>query len=298
MQTGKPRLAHLAIALAVIACTMLHSQASPVGRLFGSVRDREGKPIAGAVIRVTGPGAVGIYDARTNAAGVYQFMGLPTQEILEVRAGFPGKLPVVYFGVTVRESSGSRRDFKLRGVDEHEVLILYDPRYKHHEIALQGARSTIKADIVTLKVTGRGVNESRQLAGKLASRPNVVMAIGQQPARLSRREIKDVPVVYAMEPDPVSDDLSTVNLCGLALNGGYGDQLETLARMRPSAKRLVTVYDPRILARAVGELRRAAQDHGMTLQVKPARDVRQLTVALQTLDPRQFDAYYYLVDPA
>ena len=292
------RRALLVLVLAIIPFATQDSEAAPVGRLFGNVRDRGGKPIAGASIIVTGPGAVGVYDARTNANGTYQFMALPTQEILVVRAESPGKLPVVYSGVTVSEGSGTRRDFKLRGVDEHEVLILYDPRFKYHEVVLQGSRSTIKADIVTLKVTGRGVNESRRLSDMLAMRPNAVLAIGQQPTRLSRRAIKDTPVVYAMEPDPIRDDLTTVNLCGFTLNGGFDDQLDTLARMRPSARRLLTVFDPRILARDVRELRRLAHERGMTLEVRPARDVRQFAVALKELDPDEFDAYFYLVNPA
>ena len=294
---GIPR-AFVVLALGLIPFTVLDSEAAPVGRLFGNVRDRGGKPIAGASIRVTGPGAVGVYDALTNAQGTYQFMALPTREILVVRAESPGRLPVVYSGITVSEGSGTRRDFKLRGIDEHEVLIMYDPRFKHHEIALQGARSTIKADILTLKVTGRGLTESRRLSDMLTARPNAVIAIGQQPSRLSRRAIKDTPVVYAMEPDPVNDDLSTVNLCGLTLNGGFGEQLEALANLRPSARRLLTVYDPRNLARDVRELRRLAEDRGMTLQVKPARDVRQVGAALKALDPDDYDAYFYLVDPA
>jgi putative ABC transport system substrate-binding protein len=288
----------LVLLIAVIPLTTNHTDGSPVGRLYGKVLDRDGRPIAGAVLRVTGSGAVGVYDARTDERGTYQFMALPTLETLEIRAESPGRLPVVYKGITVRESSGTRRDFKLRGVDEHEVLILYDPRVKYHEAALQGARSTIKADIHTLKVSGRGVSEFRRLSAMLAKRPNAVLAIGPEPARLSRRAIKDVPVVYTMVPDPVGDDLSTANLCGLMLNGGYDDQLTTLASMRPNARRLVTIYDPRVLARSVGELARAARARGMSLQAKPARDLRQLTAALDKLDGRDFDAFFYLVDPA
>ena len=273
------------------------SEAAPVGRLFGNVRDRTGRPIADARITVTGPGAVGVYDARTNANGTYQFMALPTHEILVVRAESAGRLPVVYTGITVIEGSGTRRDFKLRGVDEHEVLILYDPRFKHHEAALQGARAVLKADILTLKVTGRGATESRRLAEMMAARPNAVLAIGQQPTRLSRRAIKDTPVVYTMEPDPVRDDITTVNLCGFTLNGGFDGPLETLARLRPSARRLLTVFDPTVLARDVRDLRLRAQEHGMTLDVRSARDVRQLAATLKELDPAEYDAYFYLMDP-
>jgi ABC-type uncharacterized transport system substrate-binding protein len=286
-----------AVALAGMLLGLPESEASPVGRLYGSVKDRAGRPIAGATIRVNGPGAVGIYATSTTSQGTYQFMDLPTHEMLEIRAEAPDKLPLVYFGITVRVDSGTRRDFKLRSEGEHEVLILIDPRVDYHEIGLEGARSTIRADLSVMKVTGRGLTESRRLAELMDLRPNAVLAIGAPAARLARREIKDVPVIYTMVPDPVKDDLSTVNLCGLTLNGGFDDQLQVLATLRPSARRLLTVYDPRSLAPTIRELRRSAENHGMSLQVGPVRDIRQLTRALAELDPRNFDAFFFLLDP-
>lgn len=271
--------------------------ATPVGQLEGRVTDARGAPIADVLIRVRGPGAVGVYETRTTREGTYHFMELPTRELLEVTADYPGKVPVTYSGIMVRESWATRRDFKLRVHGDREVLVLQEPIVPYHGTALEGVLSTLQAGTTVLTVTGRH-GDARRLSEEMTLlRPNAVVAIGSEAARLARRGIKDAPVVYTMVANPAADDLTTMNLCGLTLNGGFDDQLRVLLRLRPGTRQVVTVFDPRIMAPSVRELRALSRNKDITLLARPARNTRQLIDVLGSLDPRAYDAFFLLLDP-
>jgi ABC-type uncharacterized transport system substrate-binding protein len=98
--------------------------------------------------------------------------------------------------------------------------------------------------------------------------------------------------------DPGVEDLRRLNLCGLALNGGFAEQLSVLKKLKPAARHIATIYDPRHLAGSVIALRRAASTLGMRLTTMPARNAQQVSSALDSLSHRHLDAFYFLLDPA
>ncbi|MFQ5700598.1 MAG: ABC transporter substrate binding protein [Acidobacteriota bacterium] len=271
--------------------------AGGTGRLVGRVTDEGGRRISGVRIQVTGRGAVGIYEATSDVKGVYAIPGLPLGEPLEVRAETEGRSPVIYVGVYAREGSGNRRDFRLRPAAKRIYLVLLDARVPYHRMALEGIRATLRPDPQVVLLSGDPGADARLLRRIDSEHPNAIVAIGSRAARLSRRWIKDIPVVYTMVLDPVAEDLSTTNLCGITLNGGFDDQLARLALVKPDARRVATIYNPRTLAHAVGRLRRAARDHAMELVARPAREAARIPAVLETLDRQEIDAFFLLLDP-
>lgn len=272
--------------------------ASPVGSLAGHVKDRNGQPLPGVAVTVTGDGAVGIHHATTDANGLFQMVGLPTLEALEITAEAEGMIPFTYSGLELREGEITWRDFRLRPAGAHDILILYDPRVPYHETALQGARETLPGPVTVLELVGDKREDSRHLRDALGKRYNAVLAIGSAAAQLARREVRDAPVVYTMVLDPGVEDLHRVNLCGLALNGAFAEQLSVLKRLKPAARHIATIYDPRHLAGAVISLRRAAGNLGMRLTTMPARNAPQVLAALDSLRSRRLDAFFFLLDPS
>lgn len=286
--------------IATLLCFLSFSSSvltSPSGSLAGHVKDDKGRPIAGVQVTVTGAGAVGIHDATTDAEGFYQFVGLPTLEPLEVTARISDRVPLTYSGLEVREGEITRCDFRLRPVGAHDVLVMYDPRVPYHDTALEGVRATLPAALTVLELSGDPHQDRRLLAETLQRRFNAVIAIGSAAAHIARREVRDSPVVYTMVLDPGVEDLHRINLCGLALNGAFDEQLAVLAALKPGVRRVATIYDPRHLAGAVIELRRAAVARGMRLATSPARDSVQVIRALASLDRKQIDAFFFLLDP-
>jgi putative ABC transport system substrate-binding protein len=116
-------------------------------------------------------------------------------------------------------------------------------------------------------------------------------------AIFARREIHDVPVVYTMVLNPEGNDLTGVNMCGMPLNGAFDDQLSVLAALRPEARRLLTIFDPRRLGPSVRDLRRAAHGRNLELEARPVRTVRALSAMLESLHEDDFDAFFLLLDP-
>jgi len=288
----------------LIVCLLALSQvaigsavAAASGRLIGTVSDEQGRPLTDVVITVTGEGAVGLYEARTNLRGVYKVLGLPSGEPLTVRATAAGRAVVVYSGVLARPGFGARRDFRLRPPGSHQVLILVKPHGTWFGPVIEGARSTLPGEVSLLELTGGRLADARSLRRAMREMPNAVVAIGREAALLARREIKDVPVVHAMVPDPMGDDLVATNLCGVALHGGFTDQIDRLLLLKPEARRVVTFYDPRRLAGVVRELRTALDDREMTLETRTARNPRQLASALASFDGAPPDALFLLFDP-
>lgn len=274
-----------------------YSHADTGGRLAGYVTDENGRPIPSARVKVTGTGAVGVYHATTDQTGYYQVPGLPLREPLDVRAEIDGKVAVVYSGQRAGASSPARRDFRLRPAGWKEVLVVLDPRVPYHQKALEGAKATLPASVRVVALSGDASEDLANLKREIADRPNAVMAIGSDAAAMARRWIKDVPVVYTMVLDPIAEDLGNRNLCGVALNGGFGDQLSKLEKLKPDAKRLATIYDPRTLSRSLKRLRAEARARGMSLEVRPARSARQVASALRDLAGEPVDAFFLLLDP-
>lgn len=292
----RPRLRQGILAV-IAACLVNDLGASPSGRVTGLITDESGAPIAGALITVTGPGAVGRYDATTDGDGTYRMLGLPTREKLVIRAQAAGKEPVTYSGTLAREGHGTRRDFTLRPAGVYEVLVVLDSRVPYHAMALAAARAELPVDVSVLELTDRRAADARRLENALRSHPNAVLAIGSAAADLARTDIPDAPVVYTMVLEPAAEDLERPNFCGFTLNGGFDRQFEILATIDPGATRVATIFDPRRLGRTVADLRQEARRHGMTLIPRTARTIPQLVSAIEDLEDEQLDAFLLLLDP-
>lgn len=284
---------------AVVSCVAGAGPASakPSGTLAGRVTDENGQPIEWARVIVRGSGAVGIYQALTDSSGAYMIPGLPSNERLEVRAEAPGKVPVLYSALATRSGAITRRDFRLRPPGHREVLVLYDPRVDYHEIALDGVRSTFSGGIEVLELEGKGAEDADRVREAMEKLPNAVIAIGDLAARTARSEIKQSTIVYTMVPDP-SGNFKVANMCGSILNSDFHAQLEHLVSLKPGASRIMTAYDPRRLPRSMKRLRRDAKRLGLSVEVLTARNLENLTAALDAHSPGDYDAFFLLLDAA
>jgi ABC-type uncharacterized transport system substrate-binding protein len=286
----------------IVLATLLAAPAAAAwgaGRLSGYVTDENGQPLGGVTIEVTGSGTVGLHQAVSDARGFYELPGLPQREPLVVTARSLGLVPVVYEGLAARAGHGTRRDIRLRPPGVRDVIVVLDARVPYHRIALAGARDEVQGTTTVLELSGSRTADLRSMRRVADTRPNAILAIGSEAARLARAAAPDIPVVYTMVMDPGGDDLAGTNLCGVALNDGFEGALDRLAAMKPGVRRLLTLYDPRRLAPAVGKLRRLARDRGMVLRALPARNARQAAEALERAEREHPpDAFYLLLDPA
>ena len=267
------------------------------GSVSGRVTDEQGRAVTGARIGITGNGAVGIHQTSTDAEGFYRFPAVPLREKLKIRAEAPGSAPVIYQGVLARDGTGTRRDFLLRTTGSRSWLVVLNPRIPYHSDAKDAIVAELRPMPRVLNLSGDEGDDARLLREAAAALPSAVLAIGDDAARLARRWVKDVPVVYTMVVDPATADLATANLCGVRLNAGFDEQVGALLAARPGARTVGTIYDPRTLAGVLGDLRDAAARRGLSVVARPARSPGDVPDALRSLGTEPLDAFLLLLDP-
>ncbi len=285
-----------AVVLASAAATCL---AQEVGLVSGRVTDERGVPMAGAIVTLSSPGMPGVLEAMADEEGRYWFRAVPGNHPLTLRAEAAGKVPVEYIGHTARRNGAVAVDFRLRSPGNHEILALVDDGVPYHQVALEGALSTMPGTVSTLTVSGRGPATVAALIRRLEGKPSAVLAVGETAARLARRHIRDVPVVFCMVPAPVDADLTTRNLCGVPLNGGFDEQLAHLRHADPRVRRVGTIYQPDRMERPARHLRDAAEAAGLKLVSAHVHsgEAGALGRAIDELRGQEIDAFLLLLEP-
>ena len=270
-----------------------------IGMISGQVADESGLPIAGAQVTLSGKGILGTQSAVTDAEGYYRFRSVTTSDPVRLKASSPGRVAVEYVGHSARADRVVKVDFRLRAPGEHRVLVLIDESVPYHKVALEGALTTMPGHADIFAVADLGSRTVRALRHRLADKPSAVLAIGETAAKLARRQIRDVPVVHTMVPAPLDADLTTTNMCGVALNGAFDRQIEHVRHLVPDARRIATLYDPRRLDRCYQDLNEASRAAGIELVSSHlyTHDAVDLRAALENLGTEPIDAFVVLLDP-
>lgn len=291
---------HRALALAVVlVAATVPGFTQEVGVVSGRVTDESGVPMNDVEVTLSSPGIPGLMSTLTDQAGRYWFPAVPGNHPLTVHASAPGRNPMKYVGFTARRGSTVTVNFTLRRPGDHDILVLIEGGVPYHKLALEGALSTMPGEVTTFEVSNLKSSTARRLSRQLEARPNAVLAIGEKAARLARRHIKDVPIVYSMVPAPMDTGLAGENLCGVPLNGGFSEQIEHLRHVLPEARRVGTIYNPMRMARSLHELRDVAAAEGMELVAAHIHgdDENDVLAALDQLADEPLDAFLVLLDP-
>jgi ABC-type uncharacterized transport system substrate-binding protein len=293
-------LLHRAMAMAVVlVAATVPALSQGVGSVSGRVTDEQGGPLSGVTITLMSPGVLGTMQATTGEEGRFLIPGVPGIHPLSIRAATPGRVAVEYVGHTARRDGVLQVNFVLRPPGEHDILVLVEGGVPYHEIALEGARSTMPGRVSTMVILDDSATTTRLLRVALERRPNAVLAIGEGAARMARRHIKDTPIVYAMVPDPEDAGLVSANMCGVPLNGGFASQLAHLRHVAPDARRIGTIHRAGRMDDCLRDLRRAADEAGLELtaaDVHPG-DTKGLERALAALEAEPLDAFLVLMEP-
>lgn len=285
--------------LMVLALAVGSALAQGSGLITGRVTDERGQSIEGVAVTLAGDGIMGVRRTLTDEEGWYRFPGITGVQPFAVKAAAAGRTPVEYRGHTVKRDGVVSIDFTLRPEGSDLILVLVEDGVPYHDMALEGARPFLPGESIVLRVTGSGSQDARRLRARMHPRPTAVLALGESAARLARRHVRDVPVVHAMVPAPADADLTTRNLCGVPLLGGFEGQIEHLRHVLPAVARIGTLYNPSRLGTAAAELRQAAAAAGIELVEAHAHgdDAAALEEGLGQLDQEPLDAFILLLDP-
>jgi putative ABC transport system substrate-binding protein len=285
------------VLLAVIVLAAPPAYAGRAAQILGTITDETGGPISGAQVTVTGPGVVGIRSVRTDIQGRYRIIAVDADLPLEVLTEADGKVAVEYHEYQIRPGRVNHLDLRLRSQGTHDILVLMDRRVPYHQLALDGARSTLPGRLRLVEVGEATPSSGREILRALAEHPSAVLAIGEEAARAARVYVNEIPVVHCMVPDPLADRVVAESQCGISLVGGFDHQIERLARLDPGIRRVGILYDPSRLGHAVSRFRLAAEAAGISLVAGYVRRTEDFPRALDDLSREKLDAFVVLMDP-
>ena len=135
-------------------------------------------------------------------------------------------------------------------------------------------------------------------AGLVASRVDVIVAIGPPSARAAKRATSTTPIVFAVGADPVADGLVANlarpggNLTGISLLAVdlTPKRLELLSELVPRAKVIALLVNPNNANPWIADIQKAAQVKGVQLHLLKASTEGEIDAAFATLVQVHADA--------
>lgn len=297
MSVPKSRSLWPVLLVLLLAAAGIPAFAGEAAHLAGTVTDEAGSAVVGARITVSSSGAFSIRTAVTDSRGRFRIIALSSVRPLNILAEADGKMAVEHREFRIEPDRVNHLDIRLRNRGAYDVLVLMDGRVPYHQLALDGARSSLPGQVQLVEVGEAAPLTSRALLRALDEHPSAVLAIGEEAAQLARELVRDTPVFHVMVPDPLPEVMSSEMVCGLSLNGGFEGQVERLIELDPSVRRVGTVYDPSRLSHAVARFRRAAEAAGIDLVAAGIHDPYDLPRAIDDLAREDLDAFVVLMDP-
>jgi len=255
------------------------ARATDLAVITGTVFNEESRPLPGVRLTLVGEG-FGTQVTVTDAGGVYRFPGLRPLLTYRISATCPGYRRLEYAGLQPGVGRIRALDFHLKqpGVRDIVVLTGRDPFPREEMVSRFTALAGAPVRVIDLDREPDAAERVRRVG---AERPNLILAAGLRPARLVRSEIRDIPAILTLIDDPRRYDLRADNLCFITNNPPADEVMRRFALILPRARRIGLVYDADGAALLARDLRRAAENLGMSVELRPAYGPR--TVAGQLL---------------
>jgi putative tryptophan/tyrosine transport system substrate-binding protein len=166
---------------------------------------------------------------------------------------------------------------------------------RFRELSQQGARSPVS---VVPYLLDADLANGPDLMAKIQSRhAKLIFAIGSNAAQLAHERVRDIPVLYSMVLNPSKHDLGRANICGISLDVSPKEQLGYFAKVKPSLKRVGTIYNPSASDNVIEEANVFARMSGFELVRKKAQTTKDALVAIRELEDEPLDAFLMILDP-
>ena len=256
-------------------------RAEGLATIMGVVSDPDGRPIEGVRLTLSGVG-VGRITTLSGANGGYRFPALRPLTTYTISAQYPGHRTVEYEGMRLARNRTRRIDFRLRGIGDHEAVVLLtrDP-FPHQELvsAFVGALD-IPVRFVDLDAEPDPAEAVRRVRGE---RPNLILSTGLEAALLIRSEVEDIPSILTLVTEPRQHDFDAPNLCFVSHHPAAADIVDRLSSFLPDARHIGLVYESRASSMFARELRIEAERRGLEVTLCPVYNSAVLSKKLDKL---------------
>lgn len=173
-----------------------------------------------------------------------------------------------------------------------DVVAIKGHNIKPFNDAIEGFSAACGCRVTELVSSELGEAE---IAGEMRKlRPRAVFAVGTEALSLAGT-IRNIPVIFAMVPNPRSALPEGKNVSGISMNIPPERYLKELNRVLPEVKRVGLVYDPQKTGKYVKRALDAAGAMGIVLAAKEVAGPRDVVAAIQKMKG-EIDLFWMLPD--
>ncbi|HET6628289.1 MAG TPA: ABC transporter substrate binding protein [Woeseiaceae bacterium] len=167
-----------------------------------------------------------------------------------------------------------------------------------YDAAISGFLNSCGNEVKTYNLEGESGGSDELISSITGSPPDLIVAIGVLAAEFSHQNFSNVPVLYAMVPEPQAYGLTGSNIAGISLDIPIERQLTVYRSMVKDLKSLGAIYDPEKSGAFVEEAKAVAHRLGLVLHTREVESQKQVPAALRALvNEEQIDALWMIPDP-
>jgi putative ABC transport system substrate-binding protein len=175
----------------------------------------------------------------------------------------------------------------------YDVAVITSAEIMPYNHALEGFRRVCpRCDVREIVLSREG---PRNVIAKIREiRPDLVLSIGID-AYEQVKNIKDLPVVYAMIPNTPPEGEKRKNVSGVSMFVSPAKYLEVMLEVFPSARRIGLIYDPKNSGAFVQEALQTAKKSGIELVLRQAEKPGSVPLLIDSLRDK-IDVFWMLPD--
>ena len=166
-----------------------------------------------------------------------------------------------------------------------------------YDAAISGFLDSCGNEVTAYNLEGDTNGSSDLVSSITGSRPDLIVAIGVLAAEFAQQNFNQLPVLYAMVPEPQAYGLTGSNIAGISLDIPIERQLTVYRSMVKDLKSLGAIYDPEKSGAFVEDARAVAKRLGLVLHTREVESRKQVPAALRALlSEERIDALWMIPD--
>lgn len=162
-----------------------------------------------------------------------------------------------------------------------KVGILISKKSAMLEAPTKGIKSVFGADVVELNMAGSIVTGKTHCATFKSENCKVVFAVGTGAAKIAKKELVNIPVVFCMIMNPKKSGLTGRTITGVSLDIPVDKQFDAFKSVVPSLKKIGLVYSNQVSTAQVAAMKKASQKSSFTLVENKVANEKEIPNAIR-----------------
>lgn len=177
-----------------------------------------------------------------------------------------------------------------------ETVLVLSSQEPHYLAVAEGFKNSFTGAYREINLEGS--DEKQRTVGEelQADKPAVAVVVGDLAAQMAKWYLEDVPVVYCDSVRAVKMTLTTGKAVGIYHEPGPEDQLKVMRELFPDISRAGLLYSPEYVRLNESEVKSAAADMGLEIEIAPLGSVKEVPVKIRELLPK-IEVLWVFIDP-